>query len=178
MNLLPLRQKKRIKLLILYQNIIFSGLILIILIVVLIIFLGGALIFLNFKYQEIERKVIAEQSRIIYTETVEGMERKVAEVNRELVSLKKFQDRQSRFNQIIENIYNDLLSDVQVHSFNMDDKTKRVIITGYSATREDLLEIKNTLESSLSYENVDFPLSNLVNSKNINFRFSFTYYED
>jgi len=177
-NLLPKRQRKRIKLLTSYQNIVFSGLILIILIIFLIIFLGGSLIFLNFKYQEIQKKISLEQSRIIYAETVEGMERKVKEINKELIDLRRVQNERSNLYQIIENISDDLLSDVKVYNLDVNSETKKITISGYSASRENLLSIKNTLETLSKYQDIDFPLSNLVNSKDINFRFSFTYHED
>jgi len=177
-NLLPTKQRKRIRLLTSYQNIVFSGLILIILIIFLIIFLGGSLIFLNFKYQEIQKKISLEQSRIIYAETVEGMERKVKEINKELVDLRRVQNERSNLYQIIENISDDLLSDVKVYNLDVNSETKKITISGYSASREDLLSIKNTLETFSKYQDIDFPLSNLVNPKDINFRFSFTYHED
>lgn len=175
MNLLPIKQRKRARLAILYQNIISSGLILILLILVLIILLGGFLIFLNLKYQAIEKKIIIEQSRVIQTETVRGMERKVKELNKELVELKEIQNKQSNLYQILDNISQKLLLGVVVHSLEIDKKTGKVTVTGYSAFRENLLAIKQALETSSEYKNIDFPISNLTNPKDIDFWFSFTY---
>lgn len=175
MNLLPARQRKKVRLEIAYQNIVFSGLILILLVLILMIFLGGFLIFLNFKYHSIEKKITIEQSRIIQTETVRGMERKVEELNKELMELKKTQSKQGNLYQVLENISQKLLLEVEVYSLEIDRETGKVTVTGHSATRENLLAIKGTLEISPEYKNIDFPLSNLTDPKDIDFRFSFTY---
>lgn len=174
MNLLPIEQIRRIRLLISYQSIIFSGFILILLILFLILFLGGFLIFLNSKYQAVEKEIIIEQSRVIQTETVRGIERKVNELNNQLSELRRAQVRQSNFYQILENIYQKILIGIQVQSLDID-KNNRITVTGYAANRETLLNIKEILENSSEYKDIDFPLSNLVSPKDINFRFSFTY---
>lgn len=174
MNLLPTKQRKKIGLKIIYQNIIFSGLILILLILILIVFLGGFLIFLNFKYHSIEKKITIEQSRVIQTETIKGMERKVKELNKELVELKETQAKRSNLYQVLENVSQKLLLEVEVYSLEIDREAEKVTITGHSSTREKLLAIKETLETSPEYKNIDFPLSNLTNPKDIDFRFSFT----
>lgn len=175
MNLLPIRQRKKVKLEFIYQNIIFSGLILVLLILILTVFLGGFLIFLNFKYHSIEKKIIIEQSRIIQSETIKGMERKVKEINKELTELEQIQIKQSNLYQVLENITQDLLLEVEVQSLEIDRETGKITVAGYSAFRENLLAIKETLESSPQYKNIDFPLSNLTNPKDIDFRFSFIY---
>lgn len=157
-----------------YQNIISVGLLLIVLILILILILGGFLIFLNLKYQNIEKKIVTEQSRVIQAETVRGMERKVKELNKELVALKEIQRKQSNLYQVLDNISNNLLKEVEVRSLEIDRESGRITIAGHAETREDLLAIKQILETSLEYKDIDFPLTNLTNPKDIDFYFSFT----
>lgn len=175
MNLLPNRQRKKIKLEILYQNIIFSGLILILLILVLVLFLGAFLVFLNFKYQDIEKKIVIEQSRVIQTETIKGMERKIRELNTDLLDLKNMQGKTSSIYQILDNISQNLLKNVEIYTIEIDGEINKVTIAGYSSTRDSLLAIKQALESSPEYKNINFPLSNLAIPKDINFQFDFIY---
>lgn len=176
MNLLPFYQKKRVKLLLFYQNIIFSGFLLIIFVLILTIILGGFSFFLDLNYQAVEKEIIVEQSRVVRTETVEGIEKKVKDLNKELSRFKNIQKEQSDIYQVLEKIYQEVLSNrVQVHSLEIDRETKKVLVVGFSLTREDLLEIKEILETSQEYKDIDFPLSNLVSPKDINFRFSFSY---
>lgn len=175
MNLLPIRQRKRIKLEILYQNIIFSGLILILLILVLILFLGAFLVFLNFKYQDIEKKIVIEQSWVIQTETIKGMERKIRELNTDLLDLKNMQGKTSNIYQVLDSISQNLVKSVEIHTIEIDGELSKVTIAGYSSTRENLSAIKQILETSSEYKNINFPLSNLATPKDINFQFDFIY---
>lgn len=157
-----------------YQNIIFSGLILILLILILTLVLGGFLIFSNFEYRTIEEKITIEQSRVVRTETVKGMERKVRDLNRELAQLKQIQNRQSNVYQILDNISQKLLKGVEIYNLEIDRESGKIMISGFSPTRDNLLTIKQILEATPEYKNVDFPLSNLTDPKDIKFYFSFT----
>lgn len=175
LNLLPIKEKKKLKLEFVQCNIISSGLFLILLILVSILLLDGILIFLNQRLYAIGKEVITEQSKIIQTETIRGIEKKVKELNIQLVDLDKIQKSQSNFYQVLSDIIPGLLSGVRVYTIELEKETKKIAITGYSPTRDNLLLIKKTLESSPKYKNIDFPISNLTNPKDINFRFSFSY---
>ena len=174
MNLLPIEQRKRVRLAICYQDIISSGLILIFLILILILFLGGLLIFLNFEYRTIEEKITIEQSRVVQTETVKGMERKVRDLNRELAQLKQIQNKQSNLYQVLDSLSQNLFRGVEIYSLEIDKNTGKVVVSGYSSTRDNLLTIKQILETSPEYKDINFPLSNLTDPKDIKFYFSFT----
>ena len=175
MNLLPISQRKRVRLLINYQNVIFCGLFLIALVLLLILFLGGFLVSLNFTFQTLEEEIIFEQSKVVGKETVEGIEKKVRGLNQDLMDLRKAQLDQSNIYGIIENLYQNLFLGVQIQNLDIDEQTKKITVTGYSVTRENLLAIKEILENSPEYKDVNFPLSNLVSARDIDFRFSFIY---
>jgi len=158
-----------------YQNIVFSGLILILLSLVLILLLGGLLIFLNFRFQAIEKEIITEQSRVIQTETIRSMERKIKELNKELKEVREAQIKESNIYSVLDDISQNVLFGVEVYSLRIDRGTKRVNVSGYSSTRENLLIIKEILETSDNYRNINFPLANLTNPRDIDFSFSFEY---
>lgn len=173
MNLLPRKQKKRLKLEMIYRNIVYSGLILILLVLVLIFFSGAFLFFLNFKYHNIEKNIMEKQSRVIESETVRGMERKVKELNKELENLKEIKAKQSNLYVILDNINNDILKDVELYTLEIDKDLKKVTITGFASDRNILVNIKEILEQK--YKNIDFPISNFTKAQNIDFTFSFIY---
>jgi len=175
-NLLPIEQKKRLKIHFIYCNVVGSGLFLALLILVLIVFLAGFLAFLDLKFYFIGKEIISEQNRISQIETINGIEKKVRNLNVEINNLDKIQQNQSRYYQVLSQISENLLSKVRVDSLEIDRGTQKITITGFSSTRENLLAIKDILKNSPQYyKDVDFPLSNLTNPKNINFRFSFIY---
>lgn len=174
-NLIPPEQKKRITLNFYYRNIVSSGFIILFLLLALIILLAGNLIFLHLTYQDIEDRINIEQSKVIQTETVKGMEKKIKDLNKELTDLRNIQDKGSDIYGVLEDISQNLLTGVKVYSLDINGGTKSITVTGFSSSRENLLAIKKILETNANYKNIDFPLSNLANPKNINFRFSFGY---
>jgi hypothetical protein len=176
MNLLPTEQRKRFRLAIFYQKAISSGLILLLLLLVLILLLGGFLFFLNFTYQFIEGKIATEQSKIIQIWTVIEMEKRVEEFNNEIIGLKKIHSQQSNLYQVLDNISRNLLKGVEVHNLEIHRDSGMIMVSGYSSTRENLLIIKEILETNPDYyKDINFPLSNLTNPRDIDFHFSFTY---
>jgi len=175
LNLLPIEQKQRLRLYLIEHNIIFAGFFVIFLLLIVVLCFGGFLMFTSIKSSSINQEIVIEQSKIIQTNTIKGIEKKVKELNQELVDLEKISKNQSNFYQTLLNIIPELLSEVNVYNLELSSETKRITVTGFSSTREDLLEIKQKLEKSSRYKEIDFPISNLTNSKNIDFRFSFIY---
>lgn len=158
-----------------YQDIISSGFILLLMILFLIVFLAGFLIFLHLRYQVIEKRITVEQSKVIQTQTVKEMERRLGDLNEKLQELGQIQAKRSNLYSILDNLSSNLLLGVRVYTMEINRSSELVTISGFSPRRENLLVIKKILETDSHYKNLDFPLSNLANPQNINFRFSFTY---
>jgi predicted RND superfamily exporter protein len=175
MNLLPPEQKKRIKILILYRDIISSGLILFLLFLLLIIFLGGSLTFLNMQYLAFEKDINDQQSRIIQTETLKTIQNRIKELNDGILAIKKIEDSKSDLYEVLDRINEEIFQGVKIYSLQIDNDSKLITVSGYSSSRENLVAIRKILNGDSHYKEVDFPLSNLANPTNINFRFSFTY---
>jgi len=180
MNLLPPGQKKRIKILILYRDIISSGLILFLMFLLLIIFLGGSLTFLNMQYLTFEKDINDQQSRVIQTETsktipLKTIQDKIKELNDGILAIKKIEDAKSNLYDVLDRINEEIFQGVKIYSLQAENDSKLITVSGYSSSRENLVAIRKILNSDSHYKEVDFPLSNLANPTNINFRFSFTY---
>jgi len=174
-NLIPPEQKERLRLKNYYQNIISSGFILFLLILIFVISLAGVLLFIHLKYLSIENRIIIEQSRIIQTETYKDLEKKIINLNKTLMDFRVIQNQKSNIYSLLDNISSGLFVGVTVYSLEIDRTSKLITVNGFSPTREILLAIKANLETNPNYRDIDFPLSNLANPKNINFRFGFTY---
>jgi hypothetical protein len=174
-NLLPPQQIKRVKMMIAYQNVISSGLIVFLMFLLVIIIMASFLIFLNFKYSLFERNINEEEAKIVQTESIKTMQKGIKEINDDLSEIKKIQDAKSDLYGILDRINEELFRGVEIYALEIDNKSKTINVTGHSSYRENLVEIRDILKDDSRYKNVDFPLSNLANPRDINFRFSFTY---
>jgi len=64
--------------------------------------------------------------------------------------------------------------EITISSFNVDAGKKLINITGFSPSREKVLELYNKiLNDNENFYNVDYPLENLVKPTDISFHFSF-----
>lgn len=174
-NLLPPQQIKRIKTMAFYQNIISSGLILFLMFLFSVVALALFLTVLNFQYYIFEKSANEAQTKVVQTESIKTIQKRVKELNDDLSAIKKIQDTKSDIYGILNNINEELFKEVKIYSLEIDNNLKSVNVTGFSASRESLVKIRDFLENGSRYKNVDFPLSNLANPRNINFRFSFIY---
>ena len=158
-----------------YQNIISSGLILFLMFLFSVVALALFLTVLNFQYYVFEKSANEAQTKVVQTESIKTIQKRVKELNDDLSAIKKIQDTKSDIYGILNNINEELFKEVKIYSLEIDNNLKSVNVTGFSASRESLVKIRDLLESGSRYKNVDFPLSNLANPRNINFRFSFIY---
>jgi len=176
-NLLPPKQIEKIRLTILYQNVLSSLLIVFLMILFLTIILALVLIFLNLNYLNIEKKINAQQIQTIETESINSMQTKVKDLNDNLLKIKTIQDKRSHLYDVLDKVNEELFKSVKVYTLDIsrEKDVNLISVTGNAPLRENLVAIRNILNTDPHYKEVDFPLANLANPKNINFRFSFTY---
>ena len=160
---------------ILYQNIVSSGLLLFLMFLLLTVFLAGSLTFLNFRYLAFEKNINDQQSRVIQTETIKTMQSRIDDLNGSLSALKKIQDGKSNLYEVLDKVNAELFKEVKIYSLQIDRNSKLITVSGFSPLRENLVKIRETIDNNPNYKEVEFPLANLANPININFRFSFTY---
>lgn len=63
---------------------------------------------------------------------------------------------------------------VQINSLSMNSTDNSVNITGFSPTRDLVIQLyNNILQDNKDFYNIDYPLENLVNPVNVSFHFTF-----
>lgn len=70
-------------------------------------------------------------------------------------------------------------SGVKISSFSADIKTKKIEITGFSPTREQVIELYNNINSDKEhFKDIDYPLENVSKPANIKFNYTFFIQDD
>ena len=65
-------------------------------------------------------------------------------------------------------------SGVKISSFSADTKTNKIEITGFSPTREQVIELYNNINSDKEhFRDIDYPLENVAKPVNVRFNYSF-----
>ncbi len=177
LNLLPEKEKKNIRLTrMLYlikiysQGIIFA-------LLIFIIFLLSIWLYLNIQLKGL-KQILNFQLQTPLGKKIQNIENAIQSANQKLSKLNKIQSQQKTYGSFIEELSRLIPSSSHLENLILDAKTKKITINGYAPTREDVLSIKQALENSPFFTDLEWPLSNLTQTSQINFKFSFKIKDD
>ena len=171
LNLLPEHQKKEIKLEYTFRKTLFLGISIIVALGIFTLFALGTKLILQNKFEETEKKIEAE---FITAELLQIKEKEkvLDKFNQLLSTIKEISELRTHWSEVLIKITEDIPEGVELTQIIIDQKGK-VSLAGFSPTREKVLVIKDTLESSPQFKDIYSPRSNLVKKENIDFFFSF-----
>ena len=122
--------------------------------------------------QASSQRIIADsEEEKLLTEEINSTIKEMELMNRDIAGLKSFYARQASPTALLEKVSRILPSGVYLASFSFTSPA--VSFIGYSPTRDLLYELKKNLEAEPAFENINFPASNWVKQKDINFSVSF-----
>ncbi|MDD2807067.1 MAG: PilN domain-containing protein [Patescibacteria group bacterium] len=161
LNLIPPEKKKEVRLMQLYvgiKNLIISLLLLSIIVAVILLFVKMTL-------QNNFDKVVAETT--LTTKYINTFNNDIKKFNQLLGTVDNIQKNYIPWSTFIAKFSKLIPPNITLQSINIKDS--KVLITGRAKTREDLLNLKNNLESSTFFSNSQIPLEDLLKKENINF---------
>ena len=108
----------------------------------------------------------------------QDIEREINLINQNLSNLSSFYDRQPNLTELLGKISHIISDDMYLNSMSLkpngeDGDKFQVLLTGYSPTREILLDFKKKLEVEPDFQGIYFPPSNWVKPIDINFSTTF-----
>ena len=113
------------------------------------------------------------------------LKEEIGGLNKAMTQLSSFYENQQKVSGIVERIAKAVPQGIHLTSFQyvpslkvvLEDKTKiipaRIILTGFSPTRADLLLFRESLQQDTSFQNFEFPPANWSKPTDILFSFSF-----
>ncbi|MEA3273536.1 MAG: hypothetical protein U9Q72_03005 [Patescibacteria group bacterium] len=172
-NLLPPQQFKKIKLAKLFQKT--TGLIIL---AFFINFAGlGYLYSLNLKLKNkldgIKNEAITENTEE-KVQNLEHLEEKVKETYGLVEKAKKInQENPLQWSEILKELVSFCGAGIKFKKILVDEKNlKEIKVTGVAISREEVMILKNKLEESIHYQEVNFPISNLTSKTDVMFEFT------
>jgi len=99
------------------------------------------------------------------------VDKHVGQINENLKDINKIQNEYTDWVQTLLAINNLIPQyEIQVTNLEIDHLRKKAYLEGKALTREKFLELKQSLEESELFAEIESPLSNILYSKNLNFR--------
>jgi len=168
-NLLPDWEKEKIKNLRIAGVIIKAGSVALFSMGIFIFFLWFCYGFISFQRGEFKKNISSFEEGVLYKKAQDN--RKILT---DLSSSAAKVKRNEKNSKNIHAILNELNSIVPENIFltNIEIKESRIIIKGVSKDRKSLLSLKEKIEGSDVFKEVETPISNFVSNQNLEFEFS------
>ncbi|MCK4553818.1 PilN domain-containing protein [Candidatus Parcubacteria bacterium] len=166
LNLIPQQLKKAIKFKRVYALLKKMNCILIIIAVIVAIILLIAKLILQNNFNK-----VVEQTSLI-TKSSQGYNVKVRDINSRLNQVLQIQKDFIAWSDLIEDLANRTPDGITFSSVKINKEKSLINIRGNAKQRDDLLMLKQNMEESLIYSEVEFPLQNILQKENINFDIS------
>mgnify|MGYP001570413164 FL=1 len=171
-NLLPPSRKQAI-----YKDLLYRQVRLVLLLVIVIVGLGAvlflnSLVFLKIQAREVDRALGLENSN---SETREArqLEQAVKDLNALLARYSGSKSNQTGAVAALLELNRLIFSGVSLQALSFDSASRRIIVSGVAASRNDIVVFEDRLKQSALFEKLESPLSNFLESTNANFSFTF-----
>jgi Tfp pilus assembly protein PilN len=120
---------------------------------------------------EAQKILLLQEEEKFEESQIQSLEEKITISNQTLLKLNSFYRSQNNLTEILEKISETLPSSVYLTTLDLN--LAQISLSGYSPTREILLEFKKNLEKEKLFEEIYFPPSNWVKPSNIDFSVNF-----
>lgn len=91
------------------------------------------------------------------------------EVNKTLAGIKEIQSGFKEYDDLLIEITGYIPENISLTYLSIDSSSNKASFKGRALRREDLLELKNNMENSDIFKNIESPIANLLEKENINF---------
>ena len=176
LNLLPPTEKELLNIDRTQRWIVFYGSIFLCSLLVFIILLAVIWLSLFIQLKSIGVNLdIAKQSR--QGQDLKIQQNLIKELNTRIEKISQSEKNRKSYSMILFSLAKIMPIGTRLERFSIDEKNQ-MIIFGYAQKRENLLILKNSLEKSALFTNIDSPLANLIKQTDIYFSFTMTVKTD
>jgi hypothetical protein len=163
LNLISGELKKEIKLRHLYLFIKKINLALIIITILIAITLLAAKTILQINFNN-----IVEQTTLV-TKNNQGYNNKIRDINSRIDFVEKIQNGFIPSSNLLETIADITSKDIGLYYLKINFEEQTIKIKGKAGLRESLLDFKQKMEATNIFNNIDFPIKNILEKENIDF---------
>jgi len=111
---------------------------------------------------------IVEQTTLI-TKSSQGRNTKIREINTKIDYVDEIQGDYIEWSYLVEDLAKNINNDVTFNSIKINREEKNIDLKGVAKSRDSLLLLRQGLDNSSMFANIDFPISNILEKEDINF---------
>ena len=133
----------------------------------------GTRIYLQAKQSSIKAEIVGLQKLVNKKENAD-LKKKIQDLNSIIADYNALGASSPKWSKVIKAFAVLPPQEIKINSFSVEASKKMVTITGYSSTREAVIQLyNNILQDEENFYNIDYPLENVAKPKNVVFHFSF-----
>ncbi len=121
----------------------------------------------------IQKIYFEQKERELKSPQIGQLEEKITDLNLTLSKLNSFYQSQLNLTEILEKISQTLPEKTYLTTLNFNLPTSQFTLSGFSPSREILLDFKENLEKTEGFQEIYFPPANWVEPTDINFSVNF-----
>ena len=140
--------------------------------VVLVVLMLAARIYLKSESSRVNSLIIF-QEELVSQEENQALKKELAEFNSHLSNLIKFEDGHAFWSEVLIELARITPADIAIDALTADREDKKMTVIGFAQTRDSVLQFRRNLLDSAFFEDVNFPLSNLIRPNEVSFRYTF-----
>lgn len=172
-NLLPKHKQTELY----YEDLYHSTLIAVIIGVVVLMLGIVAQIFVMVYLGSTEKRVSAEvetlKQQTDKTENAE-LKKQIRMINNQMTDFEKLAVNSPKWSKVVSAFAKLVPKGVKINTFRADSKTGKIDITGYSPTREMVIELYNNINSDKEhFKDINYPLENVAKPAEVQFNYTF-----
>lgn len=145
--------------------------------VVLVVLMLATRIFLKTESNRVNSLIIF-QEELVSREENQALKKELAEFNSHLSNLIKFEDGHAFWSEVLIELARITPTDIAIDALTADRADKKMTVIGFAQTRDSVLQFRRNLLDSIFFEDVNFPLSNLIRPTELSFRYTFFVDQD
>lgn len=176
-NLLPKEAQNEIKYERVRSRFLNMSLWIVISLAVLIVLMLGARIYLKSESKRVNNLIIF-QKEVVSQKENQALKKELAEFNIHLSNLIKFEKGHAYWSEVLIELARITPSDIAIDALTADREDKKMTVMGFAKTRDSVLQFRRNLLDSDFFEDVNFPLSNLIRPTDVSFRYTFFVNQD
>ena len=126
-----------------------------------------------FGQRESQKILFEQKEKEWHSLPIRDLEKEIQDYNLRLAQLETFYAKELNLTEVLEKIYDALPEGAYLNVFNFDLSQFQVFLSGFSPTREALLEFKKGLEGQKEFSEIHFPPANWIKPTDIDFSVNF-----
>jgi Tfp pilus assembly protein PilN len=171
-NLLPKQARRELQLELISKQIFRFWIWVVFSVAVFFVLIWISVFYMESEMQRVEDEITVHKKELSSSNTLD-LQNKVKALNQGIKNFQNLQSQHYLWSKALVGLSEVIPADSRIETLSMDRQTGKVEISGFSTTRESVIQFWANVKKSRFFKDIDFPLSNLEKATDVPFTYTF-----